>query len=102
MKPSESDKDWELWEVFVRSQKGLAHRHVGSLQAANHLMALQFARDLYCRRGEVKSVWVVPSREVYAAHPDKSNISYEAGSTNRFRDPETYITHSEAKASDAS
>ena len=26
-------KEWPLWEVFIRSQHGLAHKHVGSLHA---------------------------------------------------------------------
>ena len=27
------NREWPLWEVFIRSQHGLAHRHVGSLHA---------------------------------------------------------------------
>ena len=26
-------RDWPLWEIFIRSQHGLAHKHVGSLHA---------------------------------------------------------------------
>ena len=29
-----------LWEVFVRARNGLAHRHVGSVHAADAEMAL--------------------------------------------------------------
>jgi len=25
--------EWPLWEIFIRSQHGLAHKHVGSLHA---------------------------------------------------------------------
>ena len=46
------EKDWPLWEVFIRSRTGLSHRHVGSLHAADAGMALQNARDLYTRRQE--------------------------------------------------
>ena len=49
-----------LWEVFIRPRNGLAHRHVGSLHAADEVMALQAARDVYTRRGEGTSIWVVP------------------------------------------
>ena len=61
---SERDDRTELplWEVFVRSRNGLAHKHVGSLHAADAEMALQDARDVYTRRGEGVSIWVVPSR----------------------------------------
>ena len=31
---SEMSKEWPLWEVFIRGQHGLNHRHVGSLHAA--------------------------------------------------------------------
>jgi ring-1,2-phenylacetyl-CoA epoxidase subunit PaaB len=32
-------KEWPLWEVFIRSQHGLAHKHVGSLHAPDAEMA---------------------------------------------------------------
>ena len=41
-----------LWEVFIRSRNGLAHKHVGSLHATDATLALQAARDIYTRRGE--------------------------------------------------
>jgi len=34
-----------LWEVFIRSRNGLAHKHVGSLHAFDATLALQAARD---------------------------------------------------------
>ena len=58
-----------LWEVFVRPRNGLAHRHVGSLHAHDATMALQAARDVYTRRGETLSIWVVPSTAVVASDP---------------------------------
>ncbi|QVV77974.1 1,2-phenylacetyl-CoA epoxidase subunit B, partial [Serratia marcescens] len=30
-----SHVEWPLYEVFIRSKQGLAHRHVGSLHAAD-------------------------------------------------------------------
>ncbi len=58
-----------LWEVFIRSRNGLAHKHVGSLHAADAEMALQAARDVYTRRGEGLSIWVVPSAAIIAQRP---------------------------------
>ena len=52
-------KEWPLWEVFIRSQHGLAHKHVGSLHAPDAEMAIQNARDVYTRRNEGVSIWVV-------------------------------------------
>ena len=50
-----------LFEVFVRSRRGLDHKHVGSLHAEDHEQALIYARDCYTRRGEGASIWVVKS-----------------------------------------
>jgi ring-1,2-phenylacetyl-CoA epoxidase subunit PaaB len=70
--------DWPLWEVFVRPRRGLSHTHAGSLHAPDAAMALRNARDLYTRRQEGVSVWVVPSTAVVtsddpavATAPDK-------------------------------
>ena len=53
--------DWPLWEVFVRTKGGLAHRHFGSVHAPDAELALRHARDTYTRRMEGVSLWVVPS-----------------------------------------
>ncbi len=50
---------WPLWEVFIRSKQGLDHKHVGSLHAADAAMAIENARDVYTRRMEGVSIWVV-------------------------------------------
>ena len=55
-------REWPLWEVFVRSRRGLSHVHVGSLHAPDAEMALRNARDVYTRRQEGVSLWVVPGR----------------------------------------
>ena len=39
-------KEWPLWEIFIRSQHGLAHRHVGSLHASYAAMEIKNARDV--------------------------------------------------------
>ena len=54
-----SNKDWPLWEVFIRSKQGLNHKHVGSLRAADEIMAIENARDVYTRRSEGISIWVI-------------------------------------------
>jgi len=51
--------DWPLYEVFIRSRSGLEHKHVGSLHAADARMAVEHARDVYTRRQEGVSIWVV-------------------------------------------
>ena len=56
-----SETPMPLWEVFIRNRSGLPHKHCGSVHAADATMALQAARDVYTRRGESVSLWVVPS-----------------------------------------
>ncbi|MFA6068552.1 MAG: 1,2-phenylacetyl-CoA epoxidase subunit PaaB, partial [Janthinobacterium sp.] len=62
-------KEWPLWEVFIRSQHGLAHKHVGSLHASDATMAVNHARDVYTRRNEGVSLWVVRSSDIVASSP---------------------------------
>ena len=64
-----TERNIPLWEVFIRSRNGLAHKHVGSLHASDSEMALQAARDVYTRRGEGLSIWVVPSAAIVASDP---------------------------------
>ena len=65
-------KNWPLWEVFVRSKNGLEHRHFGSLHAADAEMALENARDVYTRRNEGVSIWIVESKHITASNPENN------------------------------
>jgi ring-1,2-phenylacetyl-CoA epoxidase subunit PaaB len=56
-----------LFEVFIRSKRGLDHRHVGSLHAEDPAQALDYARDVYLRRSEGVSIWVVRSSDIMAS-----------------------------------
>jgi len=56
----------KLYEVFIRSRRGLDHKHVGSLHAEDAAQALEYARDVYTRRSEGVSIWVVNSSDVVA------------------------------------
>ena len=79
-----------LWEVFIRSRNGLAHKHVGSLHAADATLALQAARDLYTRRGEGLSLWVVPSAAIIASDPDDAGMMFEPTASKIYRHPTFY------------
>ncbi|MDI3338261.1 1,2-phenylacetyl-CoA epoxidase subunit B [Defluviimonas aestuarii] len=79
-----------LWEVFIRPRNGLAHKHVGSLHAADAVMALQAARDVYTRRGEGNSVWVVPSAVITASDPDHVDEMFEPTGDKIYRHPTFY------------
>src|SRR5689334_19052020 len=79
-----------LWEVFIRSRNGLAHKHVGSLHASDATMALQAARDLYTRRGEGLSIWVVPSSAITASDPAEKGMMFEPAESKIYRHPTFY------------
>ena len=74
-----------LWEVFVRSRNGLAHAHVGSLHAPDATLALHNARDVYTRRGEGTSIWVVRSTDIHASDPDEKEALFEPALDKTFR-----------------
>ena len=71
--------EWPLWEVFVRSRRGLSHVHSGSLHAPDAEMALRNARDLYTRRQEGVSIWVVPVGRHRGQHPRRARLVLRPG-----------------------
>ena len=85
-----SRKEWPLWEVFVRSKSGLSHRHVGSVHASDAGLAIEAARDLYTRRQEGVSLWVVPSEQITASDPDDAGNLFEPAKDKIYRHPTFY------------
>jgi ring-1,2-phenylacetyl-CoA epoxidase subunit PaaB len=79
--------DWPLWEVFVRARRGVAHSHAGSLHASDGAMALRNARDLYTRRGEGVSIWVVPTAVIEASSPDEKDSFFDPAVDKAYRHP---------------
>ena len=76
-----------LWEIFIRGQHGLNHRHVGSLHAADAQQALLNARDVYTRRNEGVSIWVVPSAQITASAPSDKGPLFEPANDKSYRHP---------------
>ena len=82
--------EWPLWEVFVRSKSGLDHKHCGSLHAADAKMAVQLARDVYTRRQEGISVWVVRSDQIVASDPNDKDSYFDPMEDKVYRHPSFY------------
>lgn len=82
--------EWPLWEVFIRSKQGLDHKHAGSLHAADAQMAIENARDVYTRRMEGVSIWVVESKHIHASNPDEADSFYEPSNDKIYRHPTFY------------
>ncbi len=89
-KNTEAASEWSLWEIFIRSKQGLDHKHVGSLHAADAHMAVENARDVYTRRQEGVSIWVVESKHIHASNPDEAESFYEPANDKIYRHPTFY------------
>jgi ring-1,2-phenylacetyl-CoA epoxidase subunit PaaB len=89
--------DFPLWEVFVRAKGGLSHRHVGSVHAADARMAIESARDVYTRRMEGVSLWVVPSTAIVASDPGESASLFGPAEDKVYRHPTFYVVPDNVK-----
>lgn len=87
---SAPDADWPLWEVFIRSRQGLDHKHVGSLHATDAAQAIALARDIYTRRQEGVSIWVVPSAAITASDPAMKAENFDPMANKIYRHPTFY------------
>lgn len=79
-----------LYEVFVRSRRGLDHVHVGSLHAADAKQAMEYARETYIRRSEGASLWVVESRHIHASQESDVEMFYDPMDDKPYRHAANY------------
>ncbi len=82
----------KLWEVFTQPKTGAPHEHAGSLHAPDAETALQNARDVYTRRGEAVSLWVVPAEAIVASSPSDNGPFFDPGNDKVYRHPQFYST----------
>jgi len=90
-------KEWPLWEIFIRSQHGLAHKHVGSLHAPDAEMAVKNARDVYTRRNEGVSIWAARSTDIVASSPTAGESLFEPSNDKVYRHPTFFPMPDEVK-----
>ena len=90
MTATAEESGFDLWEVFIRARRGLSHQHVGSLHAPDAEVALRRARDLYTRRQEGVSLWVVPSTAITASDPLETDSLFEPARDKIYRHPTFY------------
>lgn len=89
-------KEWPLWEVFVRGAHGMSHRHVGSVHAADADHAIKNARDVYTRRNEGVSIWVIEASKITASDPGDKEHLFEPARDKVYRHPTFYELPDEA------
>ena len=90
-------QDWPLYEIFIRARGGLDHKHVGSVHATDAAMALEHARDVYTRRLEGVSIWVVRSVDITASDPEDADALFEPARDKVYRHPTFYEIPEEVK-----
>lgn len=81
---------WPLWEVFTQAGRGAPHEHAGSVHATDAEHAMQNARDVYARRGEAVSLWVVPASAIVASVPGDAGPFFDPGNDKAYRHPHFY------------
>ena len=79
-----------VWEVFIQSKNGLAHKHVGNVHATDKIMALENARELYTRRNEGSCIWVVKSSEIVSSESEDSEAFFDPSNDKMYRHPTFY------------
>ncbi len=85
-----TQSEFPLFEVFIRSKNGLHHKHVGSLHAPDAEMALTNARDVYTRRSEGVSIWVVKTADIVTSSPEDKGAFYDPNDEKMYRHPTFY------------
>ena len=79
-----------IWEVFIQSKNGLAHKHAGNVHADDKEMALQNARDLYTRRNEGSCIWVVKSEHIISSESEDGESFFDPSNDKIYRHPTFY------------
>ena len=86
-----------VWEVFIQSKNGLAHKHVGNVHADDKVMALENARELYTRRNEGSCIWVVKADDIVSSESEDSEAFFDPANDKIYRHPTFYTMPDGAK-----
>mgnify|MGYP001168724291 CR=1 FL=1 len=84
------DTQLDLWEVFIQKKDGSEHAHAGSVHASDSKMALQNARDIYTRRNEGRSLWVVQTDNIFSTTREEEAEFFDPAEDKIYRTPNFY------------
>jgi ring-1,2-phenylacetyl-CoA epoxidase subunit PaaB len=84
--------NWPTWEVFTQKSQGAPHEHAGNVHAPDAELALLNARDVYSRRNEAISLWVVPTKSIVASTPEDVGPFFDPANDKMYRSPNFYKT----------
>jgi ring-1,2-phenylacetyl-CoA epoxidase subunit PaaB len=71
-----NDTQWDRYQVFLQAREDEPHLDVGRVHAPDPEMALQNARDVFVRRPDCQSLWVVPVDQIlHRTNQEIDNLS---------------------------
>lgn len=73
-----SDTQWPRYYVFKQDKPADSHQSCGTVHAVDPEMALQIARDVFVRRPDCHSLWVVPE-EAVLTRPELAEAAGSSG-----------------------
>ena len=79
-----------VWEVFIQSKNGLAHKHAGNVHAEDKIMALENARELYTRRNDGSCSLVVKATNIISSESEDSEAFFDPSNDKMYRHPTFY------------
>ncbi len=88
-----TDTQWPRFEVFEQDRPGQPHRNAGAVHAVDAEMALQNARDVFVRRPECFSLWVVPAGQILSRTAEELSLTPNLPGLQDLAglEPETYL-----------
>lgn len=86
-----SDTQWKRFQVFVQEAAGRPHLDYGSVHAPDTELALLNARDVFARRPDCVSMWIVPSEKIYSITAETLNNRQAVRQSDKQALPELYI-----------
>ena len=89
---ADKNNNWITWEVFTQRKDSEPHEHAGSVKAPDKEMALLNARDVYSRRNEALSIWVVPSEYITSSTPEDVGSFFDPANDKIYRSSNFYKT----------
>lgn len=89
-----------IYEVFLKRDGKDEFRHAGSIEAANHELALVLARESYARRAEGDLMWLVDRDDIVSA--DHTFIAPNSDKPHRHNDGSLVAARRKAKREAAS
>ncbi len=85
------DNQWPRFQVFHQSRQDRPHTNVGTVHAPDAEIALQNARDVFVRRPECSSLWVVPASLINSMTAEQFQRDGPPALQTQSSRPETYL-----------